>query len=119
MTGGFYSSDIGLFDLLCFFLFFNLLLSFGLFDCQFILNLKKFFIVRLHDFSNGFGKTKTLVQLTRLEKVIDISTADGGHGSYRLLVDGSSFDGDGIFAANYGYSENGNLFDSIIFNRAI
>ena len=33
---------------------------------------------------NGFGKTKILVQLNRLEKVIDIFTADGGDRSYRL-----------------------------------
>ncbi|KAL0886532.1 hypothetical protein Bca101_010515 [Brassica carinata] len=39
------------------------------------------------------------------------------------IVDGSSFDGDGVLAANYGYFErqhevlwNGNLFDSV--NRA-
>ena len=85
MAGGFYSSDIGLFDLLCFF-FFDLLyfLSLGLFDCQFILNLVNFFIVLLYVSSNGFGKTKTSVQLNRLEKVIDRSTADGGDGSYRL-----------------------------------
>ncbi|WZY77967.1 hypothetical protein YC2023_024351 [Brassica napus] len=77
MTGGFYSSDIGLFG--------------------------------------SFSKPKTSVQLNRLEKVIDISNADGGDGSYRLLVDGSSFDGDGFFAANYGYSENDYLIcDSTI-----
>jgi len=34
--------------------------------------------------SNGFGKTKALVQLNRLEKVIDRSVADGGDRSYRL-----------------------------------
>ena len=90
-----------------------------MFDCQFILNLAKKNIVLLYVSSNGFGKTKTSVQLNRLEKVIVISTADGGDEFYRLLVDGSSFDGDGIFAANYGYSENGNLFDFVIFNRAI
>ena len=85
MAEGFYSSDIGLFDSLCFF-FFDLLyfLSLGLFDCQFILNLVNFFIVLLYVSSNGFGKTKTSVQLNRLEKVIDRSTADGGDGSYRL-----------------------------------
>ena len=85
MAGGFYSSDIGLFDLLYFFFFdFLYFLSLGLFDCQFILNLAKFFIVLLYVSSNGFGKTKTSVQLNRLEKVIDRSTADGGDGSYRL-----------------------------------
>ena len=35
-------------------------------------------------FSNRFGKAKISVQLNCLEKVIDISNADGGDGSYRL-----------------------------------
>ena len=85
MVGCFYSSNISLFDSLCFF-FFDLLyfLSLGMFDCQFILNLAKFFIVLFYVFSNRFGKTKISVQLNRLEKVIDISTADGGEGSCRL-----------------------------------
>ena len=34
--------------------------------------------------SNGFDNTKSSVQLNRLEKIIDRSTADGGDGSYRL-----------------------------------
>ena len=62
-------------------------------------------------FSNRFGKTKNSVRLNRLEKVI---------------VDGSSFDGDRVFAVNYGYFEmhheiiwNSNLFDSVIINRTI
>ena len=55
-----------------------------MFDCQFILNLTKFFIVLLYVSSNGFSKTKTSVQLNRLEKVIDRFTADGDDGSYRL-----------------------------------
>ena len=81
MAGGFYSSDISLFDLFCLF-FFDLLYFqiLGLFDCQFILNLAKKFIVLLYVSSSGFGKTKTLVQLNHLEKVIDRSTADGGTG---------------------------------------
>ena len=85
MAEGLYSSDIGLFDSLCFF-FFDLLyfLSLGLFDCRFILNLAKFFIVLLYVSSNGFGKTKTLAQLNRLEKIIDKSTAEGGDGSYQF-----------------------------------
>ena len=85
MAGGFYSSDISLFaSLYLFFFDFLYFLSVGLFDCQFILNLAKFLIVLLYVSSNGFGKTKTSVQLNRLEKVIDKSTADGGDGSYRL-----------------------------------
>ena len=85
MAEGFYSSDIGLFDSFCFF-FFDLLyfLSFGLFDCQFILNLAKFLIVLLYVSFNRFGKTKISVQLNRLEKVIHRSTVNGGDGSYRL-----------------------------------
>ena len=42
------------------------------------------------------------------------------------IVDGSSFDGDGVLDANYGYFErhheiiwNGNPFYSVIINRAI
>ena len=85
MAGGFYSSVIGLFDSFCFsffdLIYFSLL---GLFDCQFILNLTKFFITLLYASSNGFGEIKVSVQLNRLEKVIDRSTADGGDGSYRL-----------------------------------
>ena len=117
MVGGFYSSDIGLFDSLCFF-FFDLIyfLSLGLFDCQFILNLATFFIVFLYVSYKGFGKTKTSVQLNRLQKVIDRSTADGV--LLASIFDGSSFDADGVLAANYGYFEryheilwNGNLFD--------
>ena len=85
MAGGFYSSVIGLFDSFCFsffdLIYFSLL---GLFDCQFVLNLAKFFIILLYASSNGFGEIKVSVQLNRLEKVIDRSTADGGDGSYRL-----------------------------------
>ena len=85
IAGGFYSSDIGLLDSLYFFLFdLFYFLSLVLFDCQFILNQTKKFIVLLYVSSNRFGKTKTLVQLNRLEKVIDRSTADGRDGSYRL-----------------------------------
>ena len=64
--------------------FFNLLyfLSFSLFDCQFILNMAKPFIVLFYVFSNGFGKTKTSVQLNHLEKIIDRSITDGGDESY-------------------------------------
>ncbi|CAN7051036.1 unnamed protein product [Brassica rapa subsp. trilocularis] len=85
MAGGFYSSVIGLFDSFCF-SFFDLIYSslLGLFDCQFVLNLAKFFILLLYASSNGFGEIKVSVQLNRLEKVIDRSTADGGDGSYRL-----------------------------------
>ena len=85
MARGFYSSDIGSFDSFCFF-FFDLFyfLSLGLFDCQFILNLTKFFIVLLYVSSNDFGRTKTSVQLNRLEKVIDRSTVNGGDESYWL-----------------------------------
>ena len=60
--------------------------SLGLFYCQLVLNLAKFFIVLLYVSSNGFGKTKTSVQLNRLEKVIDKSIADGGEGSYPLQL---------------------------------
>ncbi|KAF3599072.1 hypothetical protein F2Q69_00034877 [Brassica cretica] len=85
MAGGFYSSDIDLFDSFCFFCFDLLYFqSFDLFDCKFILNLTKFFIVLLHVSSNGFGKTKSSLELNSLENVIDRSTADGGDGSYRL-----------------------------------
>ena len=38
----------------------------------------------MHVSSNGFGKTKNSVQLNHLEKVIEISIADGGGGSYLL-----------------------------------
>ena len=38
----------------------------------------------MYVFSNRFGKTKILVQLNHLEKIIDRSTVDGGDGSYRL-----------------------------------
>ena len=117
MAGGFCISYIGLFDLFCSF-FFDLLYFwlFGLFDCQFILNLATFFIVFLYVSYKGFGKTKTSVQLNRLQKVIDRSTADGV--LLASIFDGSSFDADGVLAANYGYFEryheilwNGNLFD--------
>ena len=84
MAGGFYCSDIDLFDSFC--IFFNLLYcqTLGLFDCQFLLNMAKFFIVLLYVSSSGFGKTKTSVQLNRLEKVIDRSTVEGGDVSYQL-----------------------------------
>ena len=123
MARDFYSSDIDLFD--SFFLFFfDLLyfLSFGLLDCQFILNLAKillFFYVS----SNGFDKTKTSVN--RLEKVIDISTADGGAGSYQLqslmvlhlMV--MEFLLQTMVTSKGSMKFNGNLFDSVIINRVI
>ena len=86
MARGFYSSDIGLFDYFYFF-FFDLVYfrSLWLFDCQFILNLTTTTnIFFLYVSPNGFCKTKTLVQLNNLEKVIDRSTVDGGDESYRL-----------------------------------
>ena len=75
---------------------------------------------------NGFDKIIFSVQLNCLEKVIDRSTTDGDDRSYRLLVDDFSFNGNEVLAANYVYFKrqheiiwNGNLFDSIIINRAI
>ena len=128
MVGCFYSSNISLFDSLCFF-FFDLLyfLSLGMFDCQFILNLAKNNIVLLYVSSNGFGKTKYFGSIEPFRK-----------GNWQIycgwwrrvllasIVDGSSFDGDKVLAANYGYFKrqheilwNGNLCASIIFNREI
>lgn len=54
----------------------------------------------LYACSNGFGKIKILVQLNRLQKVIDRSTLDGDDGLPVSIVDSSSCDDDGIFAAN-------------------
>lgn len=45
---------------LFFFFWFAYFLSFGLLDCQFILNIAKLFIVVLYVFSNGFGKRKKI-----------------------------------------------------------
>lgn len=128
MIGGFYSSVIGLFDSFCF-SFFDLIYFWlsHLFACRFILNLAKFFIVLLYASSNGFGKTKVSVQLNRLKKVIDRSTADGGDGSYRLqsLMVSHVMVMEFLLQAMVTSKKqhqiiwNGNLFDSIIINRAV
>ena len=125
MAGGFYSSDISLFDLFCLF-FFDLLYFqiLGLFDCQFILNLTKTFIILLYVSSNRFGKQKILVRLNRLEKVIHIFIVDGGDESYQLrslmvfhLMMMQFLLPTMVTSKKHEIIWNGNLFDSIIINR--
>lgn len=58
MARGWYSSCLIRF--VFFFFWFAYFLSFGLLDCQFILNIAKLFIVVLYVFSNGFGKRKKI-----------------------------------------------------------
>ena len=128
MAGGFYSSVIGLFDSFRF-SFFDLIYSslLGLFHCQFVLNLAKFFYYSFVCFFQWISRDKSFGSIEPFRK-----------GNWQIycgwwrqilpasIVDGSSCDSDGVLAANYGYFKkqhqilwNGNLFDSIIINRTI